>query len=68
MNDTLAKALIGLGTMAVIAVLGLLLAFPLKWTWNYVMPYLFGLPVLTWGKAWCLSFVANMLIKATLNK
>ena len=68
MNDTLAKALIGLGTMAFIAVLGLLLAFPLKWTWNYVMPYLFGLPVLTWGKAWCLSFVANMLIKATLNK
>ena len=68
MNETLEKALIGIGTTAVIAGLGLLLAFPLKWTWNYVMPYLFGLPVLTWGKAWCLSFVANMLIKATLNK
>lgn len=38
----------------------LLLAFPLKWCWNGVMPYLFGLPTLTWGKAWCLWFVARM--------
>lgn len=44
-------------------VLSLLLAFPLMWTWNYVMPYLFNLPSLSWGQAWCLHFVASMLIK-----
>ncbi len=39
----------------------LLLAFPLKWCWNGVMPYLFGLPTLTWGKAWCLWFMARLI-------
>ena len=39
------------GMVAGIAVIGLLLAFPIKWTWNATMPYLFALPVITWGKA-----------------
>jgi hypothetical protein len=42
--------------LGVIAGLGLLLAFPIMWTWNYIMPYLFNLPTLTWGMAWCLNF------------
>ena len=45
---------------------GLLMAFPKKWTWNATMPYLFGLQTLTWGKAWCLYFLASCLIKSTL--
>lgn len=40
------------------------LAFPLKWSWNYVMPYLFDLKEITWGQAWCLSFIASMLFKS----
>ncbi len=43
---------------------GLFFAFPLMWTWNYVMPYVFGLPTITWGQAWCLHFVATMLTKS----
>ena len=53
------------GTVAGIAVIGLLLAFPIKWTWNATMPYLFALPVITWGKAWCLMFLCNCLLKST---
>ena len=56
------KTFWNVGIMAVIAAMSLLLAFPLKWTWNYVMPYIFGLPVITWGHAWCLNFVFTMLL------
>ena len=44
------------GIIGVLAGIGLLLAFPIKWTWNTTMPYLFALPAITWGKAWCLHF------------
>ena len=54
----------GFGMIAFVAVINLLLAFPLKWTWNYVMPYLFNLPTLSWGQAWCLAFVAGFLVKS----
>lgn len=53
--------------IAVIAGVGLLLAFPIKWTWNVTMPYLFGWPVLTWGKAWCLNFLTGCLLKSRLT-
>jgi hypothetical protein len=52
------------GAFVMLACIGLLLAFPLKWTWNYVMPYLFGFPELTWGRAWCLWYVCMSLIKS----
>lgn len=69
MGDALEKivagVIFGLGLVAAIAGVGLLLAFPIKWTWNYTMPYLFDLKILTWGQAWCLNFLAGCLIKAT---
>jgi len=57
-------AIAAVGVIIAVAGLGLLLAFPIKWTWNAVMPYLFGWPVLTWGKAWCLNFLTGCLIKS----
>ena len=54
-----------IGMIGIIAGLGLLLAFPIKWCWNYTMPMLFGLNVITWGQAWCLHFLAGCLIKAS---
>lgn len=50
----------------VILVMGLLLAFPIKWCWNYAVVSTFGLPALTWGKAWCLYFISTSLIKSNL--
>jgi hypothetical protein len=54
-----------LGIVIAAAGIGLLLAFPIKWTWNVTMPYLFSWPVLTWGKAWCLNFMCGCLIKSS---
>ena len=47
------------------SIFGLLLAFPIKWSWNYTMVPIFDLPVITWGQAWCLNFLFACLIKST---
>lgn len=69
MSDTSSKILLscfaGVGLLTTLASLGLLLAFPIKWTWNNTMPFLFGLQTITWGKAWCLHFLAGCLIKSS---
>jgi hypothetical protein len=59
----LVKSFTVVGVISLTAGVGLLLAFPIKWTWNVTMPYLFSLPTITWGKAWCLNFLAGCLIK-----
>ena len=68
MSSTAEKVCEGLMYSAVyilaIAGIGLLLAFPIKWTWNATMPYLFALPTLTWGKAWCLNFLFTCFLKS----
>ena len=54
-----------IGIFAFAAAFGLLLAFPIKWCWNYTMTAIFGLQMISWGQAWCLSFLSSCLIKAT---
>ena len=56
-----------LGFIAIAAAVGLLMAFPVKWTWNATMPYLFSWPVLTWGKAWCLNFLCGVLFRSRIT-
>jgi len=36
--------------LVAIVIVGLITAWPLMWSWNYVMPYLFGFKVITWGQ------------------
>ena len=71
MSDLTEKIFIGIGASVAIVILvagiGILVAFPIKWTWNTTMPYLFSLPTITWGKAWCLHFLAASLIKSTAS-
>jgi len=62
-----AGILITIGVIGLLSGLGLLLVFPIKWTWNATMPYLFGWPILTWGKAWCLNFLCGCLIKSSFS-
>ena len=68
MNKDMAKLGVGVvmtvGAVGCIAGVGLLLAFPIKWTWNVTAPHLFSLPTITWGKAWCLNFLCGCLIKS----
>lgn len=61
------KGLIKLGIFFIFiivgAVFGLLLAFPVMWCWNYAIVAIWKLPAITWGQAWCLNFLAGMLIQ-----
>ncbi len=54
-----------IGVIVTLAAMGLLLAFPIKWTWNSTIPYLFALPTITWGKAWCLHFICGCPLKSS---
>lgn len=50
------------------ALIGLLLAFPIMWCWNYALVYVFDLPEITWGKAWCINFLAHAFFKSIVVK
>ena len=52
-------------SVLVIMLISVLLAWPIMWAWNYVMPYMFGFKVVTWGQAWCLSFLAGTFFKSS---
>jgi len=49
--------------IVMIAMFGMLLAFPIMWCWNYAVVTTFGLPMITWGQAWCLNFICAVLLK-----
>ena len=44
------------------AAISLLMAFPVKWCWNYAITTTFAAPAITWGQAWCLTFLSGMLL------
>jgi len=59
--------ILALGVIAAVAVVSLLMAFPIMWCWNYAVVAVWGLPKITWGMAWCLSFLSGTLIKSSLS-
>jgi sterol desaturase/sphingolipid hydroxylase (fatty acid hydroxylase superfamily) len=59
--------------LAIIAVvisiaLGVLWALPVMWIWDYIMPTMFGLPEITWFKAWLLYILCNILFKSHYSR
>lgn len=40
---------------------GILLGFIVKITWNYTMPYIFHLPVISWLRGYCLYCLSGLL-------
>lgn len=56
-------------TVLIIASLSLIIAFPIKWLWNGVMPDLFGLPEITFWKAYGLYLLCHLLLRGvTINE
>lgn len=56
---------IGLFAILAITALSLVAGYPVKWAWNYVMPFIFDLPSITFWQAFALYWLANMLVKST---
>jgi hypothetical protein len=54
--------------LIVILVFSLLIAFPIKWLWNGVMPDVFGLPEITFWKAYGMYLLSHLLLRGvTIN-
>lgn len=66
MEKLILAILLGLGVIVAVAGISLALAWPVMWCWNYAVVAVWGLPKLTWGMAWCLMFLSNLLIKSGL--
>lgn len=54
-------------TLLAKVIFGAIWAFPLKWTWNYAIPYIFGLPEINWLMAFSLFFVLSSLWKVSIS-
>lgn len=53
-----------IGALAIVFVLSLLLAFPVKWLWNSTFPELFGLKEIGVWMAWKISLLCGILFKS----
>ena len=56
-----------LATILIVTVVALILGFPLMWLWNWLMPTIFNLPVITFWQALGLNALSAILIKPTIN-
>ena len=57
--------LLGIVAICILIGFGFLWAFPLMWAWNYVMPSVFGLGMISYWQMWCLYFILTSLWKVT---
>lgn len=60
-----------LGVISVIAILfgwSLIMAFPVKWLWNYLVPELFNLKTITYGQALAMLLLTGLLFRANITK
>jgi hypothetical protein len=63
-NNVLEAILLIVG---LIVLAGILLALPLQLLWNWLMPNLFNMPVITFWQALGLNMLAGILFKSNIN-
>lgn len=76
MNGILNKIVevgVGCGIVAVAwAIIAIIIGFPIKWLWNWIMPNLFGLPEISFwmaiGIALLISILFGGVVKVKTNK
>lgn len=54
-------------TLGLIFGIGLLLAFPIKWLWNWLLPPLFGTPSIGFWQAWGIMILSGFLFRASVK-
>ncbi len=54
-------------TIVLAFLLSLILALPVMWLWDWLMPTIFGLPEITLMQAWGLNFLCSLLFKSHTN-
>lgn len=60
------KVLLGfLGVLIMAMILAILMALPVMWLWNYLMPELFGLATIHFWQALAMSMLSSILFKGS---
>lgn len=54
-------------TVAVLALIAVLLAFPVMWLWNWLMPAIFGLVKINFWKALGINLLCGLLFKSSYS-
>ena len=67
MKDAYEKFGLLCAALIVIIAFSLLIAFPIKWLWNGVMPDVFGLPEITFWKAYGMYLLFHLFTKRCNN-
>jgi len=49
------------------ALISILLMFPIKWLWNWLMPGLADLPAISAVEAWGISFLARLIFPTVVS-
>lgn len=62
--EILSTIIVGLATIALLSVI---VAFPIMWLWNWLMPDIFGLKEITVWQAIGLNFLTSALFKQSNN-
>ncbi|MBN1412207.1 MAG: hypothetical protein JW969_15285 [Spirochaetales bacterium] len=57
------KVLIITGGVILVAGLMVLMGFIVMWLWNWLMPHLFGLPVISYWEAWGIFILSQILFR-----
>jgi hypothetical protein len=57
-----------LGSISLVILIAILLAFPVMWLWNWLMPVIFGLIRITVWQALGLNMLCGFLLKSNSNK
>jgi hypothetical protein len=61
-ENTLGKGILAVaGTALFVSFAASLWALPTMWLWNWLMPFLFGVPVITFWQALGISFLCGIL-------
>jgi len=53
--------------IGLIVLAGILFALPLQILWNWLMPYLFNLPIISFWQAFGLNLLAGILFRTNVN-
>ena len=65
MNSLIEKVIVFIGIIGLIVIIAIILAFPIKWLWNWLMPVIFSLPKITVWQSLGLIILSGLLLKST---
>ena len=60
--DIATKIGVALAAILIAGVLSVIMAFPVKWLWNWLLPEIFGLKEISALQAWGLVFLLSLMI------